>query len=1152
MQYVTEFPENVRVNLGGLVKRAMYLVQREGTGINVNRRANVRTMEHVTGLLGNVPVRLDGSDRPVANPVQMGGMAISVAYIVAVEMEQHVTKSPVDVAVQQNLCISLGAQLVDIGSSMEDSFLDQQAKYSGGLPGFWIGGNDFSYEGRWAWTGSNRPVTYTNWYPGEPNNSGNEDCICDYGPMDTSPPIKGYGPDEPLIPDGYDPAEPQIPEVYGPAEPQLPEGYGPSKPQPPDGYGPNVPELPDGYGPSVPQLPDGYGPSKPQPPDGYGPENPSTIDGGWSVWKPGECSKTCGKGRQKLVRFCNNPKPGYGGKGCVGKKVIYKPCNAHECPVHMENVQRHAEVVNRPKQGHAPGLPRNMVDENVQGPQQKQEDVIPKSAQLMAVGRYGSLESAQNHVVEEEKSLYVPVIILDQEMVEENVWGKGLCINHVIFRNVQLMVDGRTGAHTESVRIPAEEEHKYKQGHAPNHLPNMVDVNVLGHHPGQRNATPRVVQLMVDGRHGNIEAAQNHVAVGNRSLYVNVIIRDQNMVEGIVKEKVRWLDLAIRTHVQFTVNGRIGVHMGTAQKHVVEVNRPKLGHALVQNMVDVNVLDPRQRQGNVTQRNVQPGKCSKTCGGGRQKLIRYCNNPKPKYGGKPCGGDDVIYKPCNTHDCAVDGGWSYWSSYGECSKSCGGGEQIQTRSCTAPAPQNGGRVCSGPSKRTKSCNTKKCPVDGGWSAWKAGSCSKTCGGGRQKLVRYCNNPKPAYGGRKCFGRDEKHVPCNTHKCPVHGGWSSWGPYGDCSKSCGGGIQTKERVCNLPLPIYGGDVCPGKTTKTRRCNTKKCPIDGGWSVWKKKGTCSVTCGGGHQKMIRYCNNPKPQYGGVQCVGNDIMHKDCNSHSCPVDGGWSAWKKYGRCSKKCGGGKVAIVRYCDNPRPRYNGKMCEGTHISINHVIPIDAQVNGAHVYLPYKKQGKLKIYRSGFDVYVETKCGLVVTWNKRFTVCTPPGPPPICTEKMREMAMRNDACGFINPKNKEYSPFKICIMKDIVVAQEIFENCVYDFCTYAKKTKKELSIAICNAVEGFAETCKEFGLISKWRSETFCPMPCGKNQVYSYETNACPATCVNPDAPKSCEFPKVEGCKCKAGYVLSDDTCVKLSSCGCYSNGRYYPVRFVSS
>ena len=59
----------------------------------------------------------------------------------------------------------------------------------------------------------------------------------------------------------------------------------------------------------------------------------------------------------------------------------------------------------------------------------------------------------------------------------------------------------------------------------------------------------------------------------------------------------------------------------------------------------------------------------------------------------------------------VDGGYSDWSAYGDCSKYCGTGKQIRTRRCDAPAPQHGGKDCSqlGNDKEEKSCNTQACP-----------------------------------------------------------------------------------------------------------------------------------------------------------------------------------------------------------------------------------------------------------------------------------------------------------------------------------------------------------------------------------------------------------------------------------------------------------
>jgi len=57
----------------------------------------------------------------------------------------------------------------------------------------------------------------------------------------------------------------------------------------------------------------------------------------------------------------------------------------------------------------------------------------------------------------------------------------------------------------------------------------------------------------------------------------------------------------------------------------------------------------------------------------------------------------------------VDGKYSAWSNYNQCSKECGGGSQKRTRSCTNPAPQYGGEDCVGPVEESRDCNTQKCP-----------------------------------------------------------------------------------------------------------------------------------------------------------------------------------------------------------------------------------------------------------------------------------------------------------------------------------------------------------------------------------------------------------------------------------------------------------
>ena len=57
---------------------------------------------------------------------------------------------------------------------------------------------------------------------------------------------------------------------------------------------------------------------------------------------------------------------------------------------------------------------------------------------------------------------------------------------------------------------------------------------------------------------------------------------------------------------------------------------------------------------------------------------------------------------------SVDGGWSEWGSWTECSASCGLGTQSRTRSCTAPEPTGSGLLCVGDDSDSNPCEITPC------------------------------------------------------------------------------------------------------------------------------------------------------------------------------------------------------------------------------------------------------------------------------------------------------------------------------------------------------------------------------------------------------------------------------------------------------------
>jgi hypothetical protein len=244
----------------------------------------------------------------------------------------------------------------------------------------------------------------------------------------------------------------------------------------------------------------------------------------------------------------------------------------------------------------------------------------------------------------------------------------------------------------------------------------------------------------------------------------------------------------------------------------------------------------------------------------------------------------------------IDGGWSGWT-YGTCSKSCGTGTQSMTRTCTNPAPfhnayVNGAECTADGSSATssQSCNTHECPSDGVWSGWTYGTCSTSCAAGTRTGTRTCQGL--AHGGADCPGSATGSFACDHGPCPIHCHASAFSAWTTCTKSCGTGSQTRTRSI-ITHADHGGYVCP-YLAETRNCNANACAIDGTWSSYTAYSTCSKSCDTGTQSRTRTCDGKT--FGGKACVGSTTETRNCNTHGCPVNGVWSSWT-YGPCSWWC---------------------------------------------------------------------------------------------------------------------------------------------------------------------------------------------------------------------------------------------------------------
>ncbi|CAM2109155.1 unnamed protein product [Caretta caretta] len=129
------------------------------------------------------------------------------------------------------------------------------------------------------------------------------------------------------------------------------------------------------------------------------------------------------------------------------------------------------------------------------------------------------------------------------------------------------------------------------------------------------------------------------------------------------------------------------------------------------------------------------------------------------------------------------------------------------------------------------------------------------------------------GGRTCSNYHVRFL------CPVeHDDWSHWSAWSACSRTaCGGsGLQTRQRSClnSQPLSLLQLPKCAGKATQRRGCSGGPC-ADAGWSEWGAWSPCSKSCGsGGKRVRHRSCKKSKRSH----CVGRPSDVQKCARTPC----------------------------------------------------------------------------------------------------------------------------------------------------------------------------------------------------------------------------------------------------------------------------------
>ncbi|XP_078580665.1 SCO-spondin-like [Branchiostoma floridae x Branchiostoma japonicum] len=137
--------------------------------------------------------------------------------------------------------------------------------------------------------------------------------------------------------------------------------------------------------------------------------------------------------------------------------------------------------------------------------------------------------------------------------------------------------------------------------------------------------------------------------------------------------------------------------------------------------------------------------------------------------------------------------------------------------------------------------------------------------------------------------DFEEVCDGTMQCPGGededdcGGWTSWGPWGDCSETCDSGIQTRTRLCTDPPPPIDDPLkyCHGNAEEQQECFVEPCPES--WGPWSRWSECTNGCLGDMTYRVRMCRN-RVGDGMPQCINvlnatmTTLEYKMCNRSDC----------------------------------------------------------------------------------------------------------------------------------------------------------------------------------------------------------------------------------------------------------------------------------
>uniref|UniRef100_A0A2K5P6C5 ADAM metallopeptidase with thrombospondin type 1 motif 13 n=2 Tax=Cercocebus atys TaxID=9531 RepID=A0A2K5P6C5_CERAT len=649
----------------------------------------------------------------------------------------------------------------------------------------------------------------------------------------------------------------------------------------------------------------------------------AAVHGHWSSWGPqSPCSRSCGGGVVTRRRQCNNPRPAFGGRACVGADLQAEMCNTQACEkTQLEFMSEQCARTDGQPLHSSPG-----------GASFYHWGAAVPHSQGDALCRHMCRAIGESFIMKRGDSFLDGTRCVPSGPREDGT--------------LSLCVSGSCRTFGCDGRMDSQQV--------------------------------RDVCQVCGGDNSTCSPRNGSFTAGRAREYVTFLTVTPNLTSVyIANHRPLFTHLAVRIGGRYVVAGKTSISPNTTYPSLLEDGRVEYRVALTEDRLprleEIRIWGPLQEDaeiqvyrrygeeyGNLTCPDItftyfQPkprqawvwaavrGPCSVSCGAGLRWVNYSCLDQARKELVETARCQGSQQPPAWPEACVLEPCPPYWAvgDFGPCSVSCGGGlrerpvrcveaqssllKTLPPARCTAGAQQ--------PAVAVEICNPQPCPArwevsepSPGTSASGAGPAlqNETCVPGADGLEA------PATEGPDSI--DEKlpaPEPCVGMSCPPGWGhldatsageeapspWGSiktgaqaahvWTPLaGPCSVSCGRGLMELRFLCMdsaLRVPVQE-ELCglaskPGSRREV--CQAVPCP-----ARWQYKlAACSVSCGGGVMRRILYCarahgeDDEEEILLDTQCQGlpRPEPQEACSLEPCPP-----RWKvmSLGPCSASCG--------------------------------------------------------------------------------------------------------------------------------------------------------------------------------------------------------------------------------------------------------------